>query len=146
MLVGARLTDRPFKIQGKAYQVDIAQPEQVEATIDQIVRDFNGRLDIFVANSGMVWSEGAAIDSSVAHYREVLSTNLDGVYYCARVAGQHWRRQAAEKTTVSGEELTGFNGGSFIATASMSGHIVNVPHIQAAYNTSKAGVIHLCKA
>jgi sorbose reductase len=125
--------------------VDITKQELVEATINQIVRDFNGRLDIFVANSGMVWSEGAAIDSSVAHYHEVLSTNLDGVYYCARAAGQHWRRQAAEQTTMTGEDLEGFKSGSFVATASMSGHIVNVPHIQAAYNVSKAGVIHLCK-
>lgn len=32
-----------------------------------------------------------------------------------------------------------------MATASMSGHIVNIPQLQAAYNAAKAGVIHLCK-
>jgi NAD(P)-dependent dehydrogenase (short-subunit alcohol dehydrogenase family) len=130
---------------GSAYQVNITQQQEVEDTINQIVKDFGGRLDVFVANSGIVWSEGAAIDSSISHYRDVLSTNLDGVYYCARAAGQHWRRQVQEKTTVSGEPLTNFKNGSFVATASMSGHIVNVPHLQAAYNISKAGVIHLCK-
>lgn len=130
---------------GEAYQVDITKAEAVESSIQQIVHEFNGRLDIFVANSGMVWDEGAAIDSSISHYRQVMSTNLDGVYYCAHAAGQHWRRQAQDKTTVTGAPLTDFKGGSFVATASMSGHIVNVPHIQAAYNTSKAGVIHLCE-
>jgi sorbose reductase len=28
----------------------------------------------------------------------------------------------------------------------MSGHIVNVPQLQAAYNASKAAVVHLCKS
>ena len=30
-----------------------------------------------------------------------------------------------------------------IATASMSGHIVNIPQLQAAYNAAKAGAVHL---
>lgn len=124
--------------------MDITKQEDVERAVSQIVAEFNGRLDVFVANSGIPWSEGPAVDSSISHYHEVLSTNLDGVYYCARAAGQHWKRQADEQTTLAGGQLVGFKGGSFIATASMSGHIVNVPHMQAAYNTSKAGVIHLC--
>lgn len=37
-------------------------------------------------------------------------------------------------------------GGSIINTASMSGHIVNVPQPQCAYNASKAGVIQLTKS
>jgi len=28
----------------------------------------------------------------------------------------------------------------------MSGHIVNIPQLQAAYNAAKAGVIHLCRS
>ncbi|MCA9909842.1 MAG: SDR family oxidoreductase, partial [Anaerolineae bacterium] len=36
--------------------------------------------------------------------------------------------------------------GKIINTASMSGTIVNMPQDQAAYNTSKAGVIHLTKS
>lgn len=74
-----------------------------------------------------------------------MATNLDSVYYCARAAGMHWRRQAKEQTTIDGKKLEDFQKGSFVATASMSGHIVNYPHIQTAYNASKAGVIHMCK-
>lgn len=33
-----------------------------------------------------------------------------------------------------------------MATASMSGHIANIPQLQAPYNAAKAGVIHLCKS
>ena len=36
--------------------------------------------------------------------------------------------------------------GSIINTASMSGHIVNFPQPQCAYNASKAGVIMLTKS
>ncbi|KAH8693558.1 hypothetical protein BGW36DRAFT_383268 [Talaromyces proteolyticus] len=135
-----------YNVKCRAIQVDVTKQPELDATITEIVKQFNGRLDIFVANSGIAWEEVEAIDSSVAHYRQVMSINLDGVYYCARASGKHFRRQAQEKTTISGHPLMDFKSGSFIATASMSGHIVNVPHLQAAYNTSKAGVIHLCKS
>lgn len=48
-----------------------------------------------------------------------------------------------EGTDINGNKLENFRAGSFIATASMSGHIVNIPQLQAAYNAAKAGVIHL---
>jgi sorbose reductase len=108
--------------------------------------DFNGRLDVFVANSGIAWTGGPMLDGPLDMYRNVVSTNLDGVFYCARVAGQHFRRQKSEGTTLDGKPLEGFTTGSFIATASMSGHIVNVPQLQAAYNASKAAVLHLCRS
>jgi NAD(P)-dependent dehydrogenase (short-subunit alcohol dehydrogenase family) len=75
----------------------------------------------------------------------VVTTDLDGTFYSARVAGLHWRRQKKEQTTIDGKKLDPpFREGSFVATASMSGHIANIPQLQAAYNAAKAGVIHLC--
>jgi sorbose reductase len=84
------------------------------------------------------------IDGDLGHYTKVMTTDLDGTFYCARAAGKHWRRQKAEGTTLDGRPLEGYTYGSFVATASMSGHIVNIPQLQAAYNAAKAGVIHLC--
>jgi sorbose reductase len=75
-----------------------------------------------------------------------MTTNVDGVFNCARAAGLHWRRQKKEGTTLDGKKLEGFTYGSFIATASMSGHVVNLPQLQAPYNASKAAVIHLVKS
>ncbi|KAG0650814.1 L-xylulose reductase [Hyphodiscus hymeniophilus] len=135
-----------YGVKASAYKVDVTQPEEVESAVDQVVKDFNGRLDCFIANSGISWNETNAIDSSISHYREIMSVNLDSVYFCARAAGKHWRRQAKEKTTIDGKTLEDFSRGTFVATASMSGHIVNFPHIQTAYNASKAGVIHMCKS
>jgi sorbose reductase len=85
------------------------------------------------------------LNGELDHYRKVVTTDLDGTFYSARAAGLHWRRQKKEGTTIDGKKLENYREGSFVATASMSGHIVNIPQAQAAYNAAKAGVIHLCK-
>ncbi|KIL96279.1 hypothetical protein FAVG1_01023 [Fusarium avenaceum] len=129
-----------------AYQVDMRDPDAVEKAVDQSVKDLGGRLDIFVANAGIPWTKGPVIDGPIDHYRDVVQTNLDGTYYCAKAAAKHWRRQKNESTDLNGQPLTNYTSGSFIATASMSGSIVNTPQLQAAYNAAKAGVIHLIKS
>ncbi|ATY63708.1 sorbitol utilization SOU2 [Cordyceps militaris] len=131
---------------GKAYKVDVTSYDEVERGVGSAVQDLNGRLDVFVANSGISWGDEAFLDASVARYHGLMSINTDGVAYCAHVAGQHFRRQKLEGTTAHGTKLEDFANGSFIATASMSGHIVNIPRQQAVYNTSKAAIIHLCKS
>jgi sorbose reductase len=139
------LATRKLTLAGRAYQVNVTDPKHVEESITQIVKEFNGRLDIFVANSGIPWTQGPMTDGQIEHYRKVVATDLDGTFYCARAAAQHWRRQFKEGTDLNGNKLDNYSNGKFIATASMSGHIVNIPQLQAAYNAAKAGVIHLCK-
>jgi sorbose reductase len=120
--------------------------ESVASATETAIREFNGRLDIFIANSGIPWTQGPSVSGELDHYRKVVTTDLDGTFYCARVAGLHWRRQKKEQTTIDGKPLDPiFREGSFVATASMSGHIVNIPQLQAPYNAAKAGVIHLCR-
>ena len=128
---------------GKAYQVNVTDPKHVEESVTEIVKEFNGRLDIFIANAGIPWTQGAMLNGQIDHYRKVVATDLDSTYYCARAAGSHWERQRREGTDLHGNKIPDFRFGSFIATASMSGHIVNIPQLQAAYNAAKAGVIHL---
>lgn len=118
----------------------------VEHAVDEQVHDFNGRLDVFVANAGIPWTKGPMINGPIDHYNDVVATDLDSTYFCARAAAKHWERQKREATGLSGRPLSNFSSGSFIATASMSGVIVNVPQLQAAYNAAKAGVIHLCRS
>ncbi|KAH6626875.1 hypothetical protein B0J18DRAFT_425894 [Chaetomium sp. MPI-SDFR-AT-0129] len=138
---------KEYGVKCQAYQVDVVSPAECKATIDSIVRSFNGRLDIFVANSGVAWTAGPMLDGPLDMYSKVVQTNLDGTYYSARAAGEVFRRQKQEGTDIEGRPLDPpFKTGSFIATASMSGHIVNVPQLQASYNASKAAVIHLCKS
>lgn len=133
-----------FAFTGRAYQVNIQDSEKCVSAVDQVVKEFNGRLDIVVANSGIPWTQGAMTDGQLDHYRKVITTDVDGTFYIARACAPVWRRQKQEGTDINGKKLENFNGGSFVATASMSGHIVNIPQLQAAYNAAKAAVIHLC--
>lgn len=127
--------------------MNVKSSEEVTSAIDQIVSEFNHRLDIFVANSGIPWTQGAALGGEIQHYLDVVQTDLDGTFYCAMAAGNHFRRQYLEGTDLNGKSLgLSYTGGSFIATASISGRIVNIPQLQAAYNAAKAGVAHMCKS
>ncbi|OJJ48418.1 hypothetical protein ASPZODRAFT_130443 [Penicilliopsis zonata CBS 506.65] len=135
-----------YGVQAKAYKVNVTDANAVADAVDLVVKEFNGRLDILIANAGIPWTKGPAVDGPLEHYHEVVDIDLNGTYYCAKAAAAHWRRQKEEGTDINGNKLTNFTYGSFVATASMSGHIVNIPQLQAAYNAAKAGVIHLCKS
>ena len=141
--------EKTYGVKCRAYQVNVLDPDHVQQVVDEIVKEFNGRLDIFIANSGVPWTQGPMADGPskerAEHYRKVVATDLDGTFFCARAVAQHWKRQKEEGTDLNGKKLENYVSGSFVATASMSGHIVNIPQMQAAYNAAKAGVIHLCK-
>ena len=131
-------------ITAKAYQCDITNAQAVQKTVDQSVKDFNGRLDVFIANAGVPWTEGPMVDGPLPHYTKVVGIDLDGTFYCAKAAAAYWKKQKETGTDLNGKPLNNFTYGSFVATASMSGSIVNFPQMQAAYNAAKSGVIHLC--
>jgi len=114
----------------KAYLCDVVDPIAVENTFVQILKDF-GHIDCLFNNAG-VFQRAAAEEMSFEEWRRVLSIDLDSVFYVA---------QAAAKIMMSNEK-----GGSIVNTGSMSGVIVNIPQYQSAYNTAKAGVIHLTKS
>ncbi|KKK26690.1 hypothetical protein ARAM_001449 [Aspergillus rambellii] len=135
-----------YGVQTKAYKVNITDAEDVKKAVDQCVKDFNGRLDVFIANAGIPWTQGPMVDGPLSHYSDVVNIDLNGTYYCAKYASYYWRKQKEEGVDLFGNKLTNFTYGSFVATASMSGHIVNFPQLQAAYNAAKSGVIHLCKS
>jgi NAD(P)-dependent dehydrogenase (short-subunit alcohol dehydrogenase family) len=107
----------------------VTQPEQVQAMVARVVAEWGG-LTIAVNNAGIgQWVD--AEQTTPADWRRILDINLNGVFYCAQVAGQ---------------VMLAAGYGKIINTASMSGSIVNMPQNQAGYNTSKAGVIHLTRS
>ena len=112
-----------------AIQADVTDPDQVEAMVAQIVKIF-GRLDIAFCNAGVCINTPAE-EMTLAQWKKVIDINLTGVFLTSQAAGKVMLAQG---------------GGSIINTASMSGHIVNVPQPQCAYNASKAGVIQLTKS
>ena len=108
---------------------DVTDPEQVEAMVAAVV-DKWGKLTIGVNNAGMgLWVEAEVM--KIDEWRRLIDLNLTGVFLCAQ----------AEARVMLQETY-----GKIINTASMSGHIVNTPQCQAAYNASKAAVIHLTRS
>lgn len=57
----------------RAYQVEVTDYERVRKGIEEIVGDF-GRLDVFVANAGMVISKGI-LETSLEDYRKQMDVN-----------------------------------------------------------------------
>ncbi|KZF25856.1 short-chain dehydrogenase [Xylona heveae TC161] len=112
-----------------AYKVEVSDHNQVYEAIATVVRDF-GKIDVFIANAGMAISK-PILEQTVDEYRKQMSVNVDGVLFCAKYAGEVFKRQ-------------GF--GNLIITSSMSGHTVNVPVDQPVYNASKAFVTHFGKS
>lgn len=113
-----------------AYQSDVRDKSTITATINQIAKDF-GRLDICVANAGIA-SHFDSLEYSQDQWKDIMQVNLDGAMYTAQAAGNIFKKQ-------------GPGSGSMIFTASVSALLVNVPQRQAAYNASKAAVVHLAK-
>ncbi|KAI0116329.1 putative short-chain dehydrogenase [Nemania sp. FL0031] len=111
-----------------AYKVDISSPEEVQDGINKVLADF-GRIDVFVANSGMAISK-PILEQTLEEYKKQMSVNVDGVVHCAKYVGEVFKRQGT---------------GNLIITSSMSAHIVNVPTDQPVYNATKAFVTHFGK-
>src|SRR4051794_30958594 len=74
-----------------ALAVDVTAEDQVAALVDQTVASF-GRLDIMVANAGIVLS-GPIEEFDVAHWRKVVDVNLTGYFLCAKHAARVMKDQ-----------------------------------------------------
>ena len=112
-----------------ALRADATVPAEVDAMIETILARF-GRIDFAHCNAG-ICINAPAETMTYEQWRKVIDINLTGIFLTAQAAGKVMLRQGS---------------GSIINTASMSGHIVNVPQPQCAYNASKAGVILLTKS
>ena len=112
-----------------ALKCDVTDEAQVQAMVDAVVEQLGG-LDFCHANAGICINVGAD-EMTYAQWLKVINVNLNSVFLTDTIAGKY---------------MLEHGGGSIINTASMSGHIVNVPQPQCAYNASKAGVIQLTKS
>lgn len=120
---------KEHNVKTKAYSVNVTDPEAVKSNLDKVVEEF-GQIDVFVANAGTGDSQ-PLLEQSLDAYRNLMAVNVDGPVYCAKFAGQIFKKQ-------------GF--GNLILTGSISSHIVNVPVDQPIYNGSKAFITHMGKS
>lgn len=114
---------------GLALTADVAAASQVDEAVKRAVGEF-GRLDILVNAAGIA-RHSPSEETSDDDWRRVIAVNLDGAFFCCRAVGRHMLERGS---------------GAIVNIASMSGSIVNVPQSQAAYNSSKAGVIQLTRS
>ncbi len=106
-------------------EADISDPAQVERMVAEAVAGF-GRVDALVNNAGVALFARAG-RTSYEEWREVMATNLDGVFLCTQAA-------TAELAKTKG---------AIVNIASISG--LRASTLRVAYGTSKAAVIHLTK-
>ncbi|KAK6519558.1 hypothetical protein TWF281_003384 [Arthrobotrys megalospora] len=134
-----------YGITCKAYKVDVTDEAALKATLDQSVKDLNGRLDIFVANVGIPWLYGRTIDSPSEQFHHILNVNFASAYYSAKAAGKYFERQKNEGTDINGVKLDNYTTGSFIVTSSTAGQRQLVPQAYTPYNATKAALTSFAK-
>lgn len=110
--------------------VDVTDEAMVAKAVDDVFTSL-GSIDIVFNNAGVCIHKGT-LESSVEQWRQVIDINLTGQFIVARAVVRRMIENGIR--------------GSIINMASMSGSIVNIPQMQASYNTSKAGVIHLSRS
>ena len=110
-----------------AVRMDVAVVEEVKEGIDSIL-DHYGKIDILVNNAGVV-RDNLILRMNDEEWRQVLATNLDGVYYVARAVIPSMLRQRY---------------GRVINVTSVVGQTGNSGQVN--YVSSKAGVIGFTKA
>ncbi|RAL59537.1 hypothetical protein DID88_006531 [Monilinia fructigena] len=91
-----------YGVKAKAYKLDIGDYSSVEKLVADV----------------------RILDGTVEAWNEVIQTDLNGTFHCAKAVGHHFKERGT---------------GSFVITASMSGHIANFPQEQTSYNVAKAG-------
>lgn len=109
-------------------QSDVRDPQQVEQFVNATVQQY-GRLDIAFNNAGIFMTPVEIQDMDLKNYRDMIATNLDGVFYAMRY-----------ELPIMIEQ----NSGIIINMSSVAGHrgFGNTPH----YNASKHAVMGLTKA
>ena len=125
----ARHLEHVYGIKSRAYELRIEDHTSAKQLVDAVVNDF-GAIDGFVANAGATAQSGV-LDGSIEDWHRVINANLNGTLHCARAVGAHFKLRGT---------------GSFVVTASISGHIANYPQEQTSYNVAKAGCLHLTRS
>lgn len=110
-------------------EVDVRDLSALSEVVARGVGEFDGRLDVVVANAGVVnW--GRLWEIEVSRWTDMIDINLTGVFHTLRSAIPHMIRAG--------------HGGSIIATSSVAG-IKSLPG-QSHYSAAKHGVVGLVKS
>ncbi|KAI1396521.1 NAD(P)-binding protein [Hypoxylon fuscum] len=110
-----------------ALEVDVTDEKAVSAAVEETARTL-GSVDVLVCFVGVVGCV-PSLEMPVSQWRRIIDINTTGAFICAQAAALQMVRQKS--------------GGSITFISSVSGHRVNYPQPQAAYNVSKAALLTL---
>lgn len=110
-----------------AIPCDVSQKDQVDRLLDTVLEKFC-QLDILLCAAGIAW-QGLVQDMSPEKYRELMSVDLDGVFFTCQAALKPMLQQKS---------------GRIITISSMWGQVGG--SCEVAYSAAKAGVMGLTKA
>lgn len=114
-----------YGVKALAVRCDVAEEDDVSAAMDRTIAEL-GPLGCFVANAG-IQNTSPLIETTLADWRRVLRTNLDGGFLCTREAARRFVAQGS--------------GGSIIVVSSTVTRYGATG--QVAYAASKNGLIGL---
>ena len=106
---------------------DVSDPESCQSAIAGCVKQY-GRLDVLFHNAGMLHKLSNVMEQDVAIFQRVINTDLNSLFYLARVAIPEMRK---------------LGKGSIVTTASSSG-LAGDPGL-CSYGAAKAGIINLTR-
>lgn len=109
-------------------RADLGDPETAAPAVDRVVGVL-GRLDVAVANAGMIHREGA-LDVSLADFRRVVDLNLVSVFALSQAAARQFIRLEAPGRIVQVASVLSFQGGLNVCS----------------YAASKGGIVQLTQA
>ncbi|MEU6602568.1 SDR family NAD(P)-dependent oxidoreductase [Streptomyces flaveolus] len=105
---------------------DVSDEAAITALVDDVARE-HGRLDVLVNNAGICMA-GTVETTDTATWRQIMTVDVDGVFYVSRAALPHLRAV----------------GGSIVNVGSVSG--LSADWGLAAYNAAKGAVVNLTNA
>ncbi|MBM3280950.1 MAG: SDR family oxidoreductase [Candidatus Handelsmanbacteria bacterium] len=112
--------------QVRAFQADVSQREQVEASVDQALAEF-GRIDVLVNNAGINIRQ-PVVNLSDEDWEAVLKINLYGPLYYCRAVGRHMIARRYGRVINLGSTLS----------------FISIPH-RTPYAASKGGLVQLTR-
>ncbi len=110
----------------QALVCDVSQPREVAAAVDAVIERF-GRIDSLVNNAGIAVFK-PILQTTHEEWRQVMSVNLDGAFYCSQAVVPHMAQRGA---------------GSIVNIGSISG--LRASTLRVAYGTSKAAISQLTR-
>jgi NAD(P)-dependent dehydrogenase (short-subunit alcohol dehydrogenase family) len=101
---------------------DVTDENAVKRLIDGVVSEF-GRLDMAVNNAGVSNETGTLVQSSSKNYREMVETNILGVYYLMKYEVAQMQKQA-KGAIVNLASIAGLNGIPYAGPYASTKHAV----------------------